>query len=146
MNTKLLIVLGLIVLGGIGYVVMKPEVAQMPATEKKISIEWRFTDAGEVDNMPYTNVAVYINGGIHEMGKFLGSCSEVGASGGIDGKGLLAGELSAAQCWFAGGGNEIGVFAHEQGGVDLMVGELGEGEEGAGLFRGNFTVKNSIVF
>ena len=78
------------------------------------------------------------------MGTFAGSCSEIGASGGIDGKGLLAGELGAAQCWFAGGGNEIGVFADEDGGLEVMVGELGEGEEGAGMFRGDFSIKNTI--
>lgn len=61
-----------------------------------------------------------------------------------DGKGLLAGELAAAQCWFAGGGDEIGVFAHEDGGFDIMVGQLGEGEEGSGVFRGNFHIRNTI--
>ncbi len=145
------IVLGIMALGGAGYVAMNPQVldtfrGEPVETNAKVSIAWNLTSAGEVDGMPYTNVAVYINGGINEVGTFLGSCSEVGATGGIDGKGLLAGELSAVQCWFAGGGNEIGVFAHEDGGVDIMVGELGEGEEGMGTFRGDFTIKNSIVF
>ena len=40
--------------------------------------------------------------------------------------------------------NEIGVFAHEDGGFDVMVGELSEGEGGAGMFRGNFSIKNTI--
>ena len=151
MVAVLVVVLGIMALGGAGYVAMNPEVLDTFRGEGaegngKISIEWNLTSAGEVDGMPYTNVAVYINGGINQVGKFLGSCSEIGATGGVDGKGLLAGELSAVQCWFAGGGNEIGVFAHEDGGVDIMVGELGEGEEGAGVFRGDFSVKNSIVF
>ncbi len=132
-------------LGVIGYVAMNPQILQKPANESaKSSIEWRFTDAGEVDAMPHTNVMVVINGTAYDTGTFTGSCSEIGASGGVDGKGLLAGELSAAQCWFAGGGNEIGVFAHEDGGFDIMVGFLSEGEEGSGLFRGDFEVKESI--
>lgn len=107
-------------------------------------IAWKFTSAGETDSIPYTSVSVTVDGKIYDMGKFQGSCSEVGASGGIDGKGLLAGELSAAQCWFAGGGDEIGVFAHEDGGYDIMVGGLSEGEEGSPMFRGDFKIKNSI--
>lgn len=169
-----LIVLAVIVLGGAGYAVMNPQVFQAPVAEtveedgvqtapgdhpeedrdangnvvanEKISIAWRFTSAGEIETIPYTSVAVVINGMAQEMGKFAGSCSEIGATGGVDGKGLLAGELSAAQCWFAGGGDEIGVFAHEDGGVDIMVGELSEEPEGAGVFRGDFTIKNTLKF
>lgn len=114
-------------------------------SDSKTSIAWRFADAGEVDGIPYTAVTVVVNGAAYEMGKFNGSCSEIGAGGGIDGKGLLAGELSAVQCWFAGGGNEVGVFAHEDGGFDIMVGELSEVEEGSGMFRGDFSVKNTIA-
>lgn len=73
-------------------------------------------------------------------------CSEVGASGGVDGQGLLAGELSATQCWFAGGGDKIGVFAHEDGGVDIMVGTLDEGSADIAPFRGDFEVRQSIEF
>lgn len=142
-TTLLMIVVGVLVLGGIGYVAMNPGVFQTP-TDGEPVITWHFSNAGEIDAMPYTNVRVVINGTAYEMGEFVGSCSEIGANGGIDGKGLLAGELSAVQCWFAGGGNEIGVFAHEDGGFDIMVGELGEGEEGRGVFRGNFSIKNTI--
>jgi hypothetical protein len=110
----------------------------------KTSITWQYKDAGEVDGMPHTTVTVVINGTAYEAGTFLGSCSEIGTTGGIDGKGLLAGELSATQCWFAGGGNEVGVFAHEDGGFDIMVGELSEGNQEIPFFRGNFTVKSTV--
>ncbi|MBC7836193.1 hypothetical protein H7X87_00230 [Acetobacteraceae bacterium] len=141
-TTALMVVLGIIVLGGAVYVVMNPQVLQKHTDEE--SIAWHFKDAEEVDAMPHTAVTVVINGTSYDVGTFTGSCNEVGASGGVDGKGLLAGELSAAQCWFAGGGDEIGVFAHEDGGFQIMVGELSEGEEGAGMFRGNFTIKTDI--
>lgn len=115
---------------------------------KKISIVWRFTSAdGEWnDSNPRTLVTVLINNKAYDVGVFFGSCSEIGATGGIDGKGLLVGELSAVQCWFAGGGDEIGVFAHEDGGVDILVGVLSEGDAGVPLFRGDFKMKQSIVF
>jgi hypothetical protein len=170
----ILAVVSLAAVGGAGYVAMNPQVfesiAAMQATTTSASVQtasgdrleidpeagngmtsgatssisWKFSDAGEVDAIPYTNVLVTVNNAVHDMGKFAGSCSEVGANGGIDGKGLLAGELSAAQCWFAGGGDEIGVFAHEDGGFDLMVGELGEGDAEMPPFRGDFKIKTSI--
>lgn len=150
----LLVVLGIAVLGGVGYVAMNPEVLKNSATEETIqqntgvsantSIQWSFTSAGEVDAMPYTNVAVTVDGKTYDMGKFVGSCAEIGASGGIDGKGLLAGELSAAQCYFAGGGQEIGVFAHEDGGYQIMVGQLDEGSAEIPAFRGDFEIKVDI--
>ncbi len=145
--TALLIVLGIIVLGGAGYIAMNPQVLRTSATktaDAKISIAWRFADAGETEAIPYSSVTAVIHGQAYEVGKFAGSCSEIGASGGIDGKGLLAGELSAAQCWFAGGGDEIGVFANEGGGYDIMVGGLSEGEEGSAMFRGDFKIKTHI--
>ncbi len=114
------------------------------ASQSKTSIVWKFTNAGETNAIPYTHVYVVVDGKNYDMGKFQGSCSEVGANGGIDGKGLLAGELSAAQCWFAGGGDEIGVFANEGGGYDIMVGGLSEGEEGSAMFRGDFKIKTHI--
>lgn len=172
--TALIVVLGLIVLGGAGYVALNPQVMgtseQVQETDDgvqtepgdhqevdrdandgmqanaKTTISWRLTNAGEnTEGMPQTNVIAVVDGKSYETGKYLGSCSEIGASGGIDAKGLLAGELSAVQCWYAGSGNEIGVFAHEDGGYQILVGELSEGEAGAGLFRGAFEIKIDIV-
>ena len=139
-----------LVLAGVGYVVMNPQVLQVvginfaPKDEGEPNIAWQFKDAEEVDAIPHTEVSVIVNGKTHTIGKFQGSCQEIGATGGIDGKGLLAGELSAAQCWYAGGGDEIGVFAIESGGVEVMVGSLSEGADGAGMFRGDFNIRTDI--
>lgn len=171
-KNTIIVLLVIIIIAFAGYVVMQPEGSNKmtnPATSsstvstvseqtasgdvgnttasKKSSIVWKLSSAGTSptdESMTFTNVAVVINNTSYEIGKFAGSCSEVGASGGVDGKGLLTGELSAVQCWFAGGGDEIGVFAHEDGGFDILVGELSEGEDGAGLFRGDFKVKQTI--
>ncbi len=111
----------------------------------KTSISWKFIDMDfDANNTPHTEVTAIVNGKSYVVGTFQGSCSEVGASGGVDGKGLLAGELSAAQCWFAGGGDEIGVFAHEDGGYQIMVGSLEEPIEGGAGFRGDFKIKADI--
>lgn len=141
----LLVAVGVVVIGAVLFVTFAAPTPTAP-TSSEPTIEWRFTEAPEVDSIPYTKVTVVINGTDYEAGTFTGSCSEVKENGGIDGKGLLAGELSAVQCWFAGGGNEVGAFAHEDGGIEVMVGELGEGEEGAGVFRGNFTIVHTVRF
>lgn len=135
--------------GGVWYFGLLPQSA-VPASQatpepKKAEISWEFKDAGEQEHIPYTTVMVTVNGTTHEVGNFQGSCSEVGATGGVDGKGLLAGELSAAQCWFAGGGDEIGIFATEDGGLELMTGSLEEPVEGSEGFRGDFTIRSEFV-
>ncbi len=164
--------IGVLVIGGGGYIMMNPQVFQtstqkvatdegvqtapgdheegdQPANEGtnayvRPTISWKFTAAAEVDGMPRTTVALIFNGTSHTIGTFTGSCSQISATGGIDGKGLLAGEQSAVQCWYAGGGDEIGVFAHEDGGFEVMVGGLSEGAEGAGMFRGDFSIRTDI--
>jgi hypothetical protein len=166
--TALIIILGVLVLGGAGYVAvqqgvfenMNGEAETATSTNESVNVEtdtkvsvqaptevsiaWKFETMPEVDNMPQTKVTVLINGKSEFVGTYAGSCSEVGASGGVDGKGLLAGELAATQCWFAGGGDEIGVFAHEDGGYQIMVGTLEEPIEGSAGFRGDFKIKADI--
>ncbi len=145
----LLVVLGVIVVGGATYMALNPQESAEKSEEgetradDKSSISWNITAAGEVDGIPRTNVTAVVNGTSYDAGTFMGSCAEL-SGGGVDGNGLLVGELSAVQCWYAGSGDEIGVFAHEDGGFDILVGELSEGEEGTGLFRGNFTGKYTI--
>ena len=54
-TTTLLIVLGIIVLGGVGYVAMNPQLLQAPVAEdEKTSIAWSFASAGEIEAIPYT--------------------------------------------------------------------------------------------
>ena len=146
------IVAAVIVIGGGAYYYMSlhPQAAAPETSQankiKEPTISWAFASAGEKDNIPYTTVSVTVNGKTQKVGDYQGSCSEIGATGGVDGKGLLAGELSAVQCWFAGGGDEIGVFANEDGGVEVMVGGLSEGIEGGASFRGDFKIKEELKF
>ncbi len=107
-------------------------------------IHWKFDTKAEINGVPQTLVSVQVGETVHEVGTFAGTCAALGATGGVDGTGLLAGELSAAQCWFAGGGNEIGVFAHEDGGYQIMVGDLDEGSSEVPGVRGNFKIKADV--
>lgn len=143
-------VVAIAIIGG-GYYWYSQKSGAAPASQQGTTgkvdgsdISWKFEDAGERDSIPYTKVSVTMSGKTQVVGEYQGSCAEVGASGGVDGKGLLAGELSAAQCWYAGGGDEIGVFAVEDGSYELMVGQLSEPQEGSEGFRGNFQIQTDI--
>jgi hypothetical protein len=152
MNKKLIsgILVVLVILGAGYYYYSDKKPSEMPATTgKKVNqdtaqISWKTTPAPEKDGIPQTKVEVVINGTSKTIGTYNGSCAQVGANGGIDGKGLVVGELSAVQCWYAGTGDEIGVFAVEDGSVEVMIGSLGEQGEGQGLFRGDFQIQTDI--
>jgi len=145
-----LVVLALIALGYYFYSENIPapskENTEQTSEYTEPTIVWTFQDGGEKDFIPYTKVFVTVNGILHSVGDFQGSCNEIGEEGGVDGEGLLAGELSAVQCWFAGGGDEIGIFAVEDGSLELMTGVLEEPIEGSAGFRGNFVIRPEFKF
>ncbi len=102
----------------------------------KHAVTWKFETVAEAkdDGTPQmTKVTVTWDGKSHDAGTYQGSCAEIDGSNGT----LQDGQVSGALCWFAGAGDEIGVFA-ENGTFVLKHGEQQEPSgEGAG-FRGNF--------
>jgi|SRR3989344_1032860 len=109
------------------------------APSEEVQYQWGFVDLGaDVDNNPHTKVSLNVDGKVYDAGTYLGGCSEV-ESGEIGVTGELAdmNEKSRVQCWFAGSGDEVGVF---QEALEIIVkhGELGEGDNGDAPFRGNF--------
>jgi hypothetical protein len=110
------------------------------------AISWSLADGGS--NMPppaRTGVTITIDGKSTYVGSFQGACREVVSGGGILGDSLLPGEIAAMQCYFAGGGDEIGVFENEHGGVVIKTGQLDEPTAQSQAFRGNFKVFTSPV-
>jgi hypothetical protein len=108
-------------------------------------ITWTITPTEDDQyGTPHAEVSVTVEGKSYVIGTFAGQCKDIAASGSIDGKGLVAGELSAVECYWAGSGDEIGVFAHEDGGYQILVGEIGEPTAETPAFRGNFKVKVDI--
>lgn len=143
MNTKNLIgLIALIVIIGGGYYYYTTKQAPAAATQQsgKIVPKWTFETVGtdEASGADRTKVTLTLGDKSYDAGTFNGSCAEIGATGGVDGKGLVAGEVSGVQCWFAGGGDEIGLF-EENGQLSLKHGVLeepqGDGSEGV---RGGF--------
>lgn len=99
------------------------------------SITWQFTPAGvdEATGAEKNTVTVTVNGISRDAGTYLGSCQQITGT-----EALLDNELSGVLCWFAGGGDEVGVFTE---GSKLVVkhGEVGEPTAETAAFRGNFT-------
>ncbi len=92
---------------------------------------WQITSASSTDDsMPRSKVSIVFGKEVRDLGIFDGSCSEMDTD-------LLPNEESKVVCWFAGGGNEIGVF-NENGVKVVKVGDLDEGSAEEAGFRGNF--------
>jgi hypothetical protein len=92
---------------------------------------WDFSSATSSDQaMPRTKVSIVFGQEVRTIGTYSGSCSEMDTD-------LLPDEESKVVCWFAGGGNEIGVF-NENGVKVVKVGDLDEGSAEEAGFRGNF--------
>ena len=116
-----------------------PVTASVPAATP--TIVWNFKEAGERGNVLYTTtVTVNVDGTPYEVGTYEGKCTEIGVSGGMDGTGLVPGEITGVQCWFGGGGDEIGIF-NEGGRLIIKSAEL---YEGLGGVRGEFTTLRQL--
>jgi hypothetical protein len=117
------------------------QVAEITSDQQRVpSFEWRFESAGENEQIsaPLTRVTLVANGTMYEVGTFTGSCSE------LKQEQLTEGELTAALCWWAGAGDELGVFQVDKKFV-LKRGEQQEPTAETAPFRGNFTTLVEIA-
>ncbi|MEK7098734.1 MAG: hypothetical protein AAB908_02420 [Patescibacteria group bacterium] len=97
------------------------------------SYSWNFEELGEDSGVPRTEVALKVGPDYHTIGTYTGTCFDMkGSSWKMD-----ANEIAGAVCWWAGGGQEIGVY-NENGRIVVKVGDLDEGTAETGGFRGNF--------
>ncbi|MDB5225098.1 MAG: hypothetical protein JWL87_50 [Candidatus Adlerbacteria bacterium] len=128
-------ILGLIIiiLGGVAFTVFRHD-TKAPAGPLVYS--WEFSERGEKDGIPQTQVTLMAGGESFDIGTHEGSCAEMDSD-------FLEYEKSKVICWFAGGGHEIGVF-EEPGQVVVRVGDVDEGASGNPGFRGNFTLVKTI--
>ncbi len=96
---------------------------------------WMFKDIGEDPETfaPRTSVALKVSDKTYDLGIYNGSCFEIEA---VTWE-FLPNEKAAVICWWAGGGNEIGVFQESQNLV-VKIGQLDEGSAETPSFRGNF--------
>jgi len=108
------------------------------STSTSISHEWHFSAHEDPDGMNRTDVSLTVNNENHILGTYDGACFLVAPDKtGITGEFADPNEIDRAQCYFAGGGNEIGLFK-EGDTILVKVGELSEGSMEDAPFRGNF--------
>lgn len=96
------------------------------------TISWEFAEEGEDEfGAPVTRVFVVANGNRSDLGTSLGSCSELSSEQ------FQESQVSGALCWWAGAGDEYGVF-EEQGGLVVKKGIQEESTAESEGFRGQF--------
>ncbi len=160
LSTALVILLGIVIVGGAGYVAVYPEVLKAPVAEPgdeaeqeadttadsssaasgKVTVAWKIEPLG-VDGPGKAEVTAIINGEEHFVGTFEGTCAEIGSEGSAVSELLIAeGEVAGVTCYYAGAGDEIGIFKTDEG-LSLRVGEIAEPTAESDSFRGNFTTK-----
>ncbi len=147
---KILIVMIVVLLLAIGIPLLSKQKTHEKAETLKTDIatttvkqsenfSWSFAEvedkkSGEVS----TKVTLHTETREYDAGTYQGSCSVIEKSKLAD-----ANEVSAVLCWFAGFGDEVGVF---RDGDRLMVkhGEIQEGTAEDPAFRGEFKVILSL--
>jgi hypothetical protein len=101
-------------------------------------IVWSYeTDESEIDTTgPENTVSVTIKGKKFRVGKYLGVCSERPADQ------REVNEVSGIRCWWAGAGDDIGVF--NMNGAMIQHRQVEEGTAEEGGFIGEFKVIYSL--
>ncbi len=129
MNKAIAVVVAIIVVGAAAYFLMGGTQVQAPGGSSQ-AYAWTFEDSTTDEASPKTTVKLSAGGAISTIGTFSGSCAEQDTD-------LLPNEKSKVVCWWAGGGEEIGIFT-ENGKDVVNVGQIDEGTAEEGGFRGDF--------
>jgi hypothetical protein len=99
---------------------------------KASDISWTFADAGtDASGMPSTKVSVTIQKNTYTVGTYQGSCSVRPTAN------LETNELSGVLCWYAGSGDELGVYK-EGGRLYIRHRQVDEGTAEEGGKKGTF--------
>lgn len=133
-RSLLALAIGLSILAGVVYMVATEDVRRSDAAAASIS--WQFIDSGydEARYADRTAVTLTVDGTVYDVGTYDGSCWILGEGTAP----LLAGQVAGVQCWFAGAGDEVGLF-EDDGELVVRHGELQEPQgDGTPDFRGNF--------
>jgi len=100
--------------------------------------EWGSTVVLEDDfGVPTSEITLSVNGQARVIATTTGSC-------GTSNLPLLENQMNSYLCWWAGGGDEFGVFV-ENGNIVVKQGIVEEGSEEYEGFRGNFKVLKTLA-
>jgi hypothetical protein len=96
-------------------------------------IAWGFDSVPVEDGQhPITKVTLRVKDKEYDAGSYDGTCARI-----TEPTQLLEGEIAGVLCWFAGTGDEVGVFEEDNKFV-VKHGEVEEPNEESQGFRGNF--------
>lgn len=106
---------------------------------------WQLTAVeANASDIPRTAVVITVDGALHPVGMYDGSCNVLQAGQtGIGGEQADANEITRIQCYYAGSGDEVGIFI-ENGKTVVKTAELSEGGEDDAPFRGNWKVVTTL--
>lgn len=107
------------------------------ASSRGPSLSWEFAPAGgdPATGAPLTTVMLVVDGEVRELGTATGACSIVDGSSST--WALAEGEITGVVCYFAGAGEEYGVF-YDAGAYVVKKGVVEEGSAETPGFRGNY--------
>ena len=111
----------------------RPEASVSDPANQTRTFAWRFTTKeGTEDGLPpRTDVALITNGNTYDLGGYPGSCAEITSAN------LLPNEVAGVLCWWAGVGDEIGVFFENETYI-VRRGFQGEPTPESEGYRGSF--------
>jgi hypothetical protein len=160
--TAIIVIFALGAVGYFGYVLSQnkfvvstappPHIPQIPSNQpaQTKTYVWKLSDAPDGPYNPRTTVELIVGDKTYAVGTYDGTCGPIGSSQVMKNPGFknssdfsngtfIEGEVSAVECYFAGGGDEVGVF-NESGGPVVRHGDIGEATVDSPWFRGNFKV------
>lgn len=116
---------------------LEEESGAMEKTSVGPSLSWEFAPAGgdSATGAPLTKVMLVVNGESRDLGTATGSCSIVDGSGTT--WSLMEGEITGTICYFAGAGEEYGVF-YDAGAYVVKKGSVEEGSAEVAGSRGGY--------
>lgn len=152
MKKYLLLLLGVLLIAAGVYFLTKdeefealksPELPQAAVVEEQQQpvFTWRFVEEGEGSyGDPKVRVFVSKDGIETEVGVYQGFCSELKGGPQFEGDpyALVEGQLAGVLCWWAGAGDEIGVFKEGNSYV-IKTGVQGEGDGEHPHIRSGYT-------
>ena len=135
MRAAVIIVTTIVILGGLAYFLQKSGLV-MRATPRLATSTyvWNVNSAGEdSQGTPHSQIELIVPGNQYNTGTYAGICQIID---GVAWK-FIRNEVSGVLCWWAGGGDEIGVF-EEGNRTVIRHGLLDEGDAENPGTRGNF--------
>lgn len=135
----LVVLLFLALVASLYYCYQSKQIGDTKTSWNSKEVQWSYEDLGTNKETwaPSTKVTVTIDGKSYNAGTYTGSCAPRSHDG------IAKNEVSAISCWWAGGGDDIGVF-NANGKMTIQHRTVDEGTAEEGGIIGNFETVISL--